>query len=196
MSPIDCYAGSAWQEYKRSGTVHRISLPPGLVESDKLPEPLFTPSTKAEQGAHDENIHPDDARKLVGPALYERVSSTAVKLYSAAAAHCLEHGIILADTKFEFGLVHAQEGSSEEKELILIDEVLTPDSSRYWPLDGYKAGGPQPSFDKQYLRDWLVSQGFKKGLEHGVDGSGWTIDEHVVVGTRQRYEEVLQKLTE
>ncbi|KAG8882648.1 Bifunctional purine biosynthetic protein ade1 [Tulasnella sp. 331] len=169
--------GSAWQEYKRSGTVHGITLSAGLVESSKLPEPLFTPSTKAEQGAHDENIHPDQARRLIGSDLYERISTVAVKLYTVAAAHCHANGVILADTKFEFGLLS---DATHDKELILIDEVLTPDSSRYWPLDGYQAGRPQPSFDKQYLRDWLVAKGFKKGLEGGLNGEGWTIEEEVV----------------
>ncbi|KAG9039566.1 Bifunctional purine biosynthetic protein ade1 [Tulasnella sp. JGI-2019a] len=183
--------GSAWQEYKRSGTVHGITLPAGLVESAKLPEPIFTPSTKAEQGAHDENIHPDQARKLIGPELYDQVSTVALKLYTTAAAHCHANGVILADTKFEFGLLSDE---AHTKELILIDEVLTPDSSRYWPLDGYQEGKPQPSFDKQYLRDWLIGKGFKKGLEGGLDGMGWTIEEQVVDGTRQRYEEVLQRI--
>ncbi|KIO30909.1 hypothetical protein M407DRAFT_242003 [Tulasnella calospora MUT 4182] len=187
--------GSAWSEYKKSGTVHGISLPAGLVESSKLPEPLFTPSTKAEQGAHDENIHPDQARKLIGSDLYEEVSQAALKLYSAAAAHAAERGIILADTKFEFGLVEpSAEGG--KKELILIDEVLTPDSSRYWPAEGYEPGKSQPSFDKQYLRDWLVSKGFKKGLESGLDGNGWTIDAEVVEGTQKRYEEVSRLISD
>lgn len=186
--------GSGWSEYKKSGTVHGISLPAGLVESSKLPEPLFTPSTKAEQGAHDENIHPDRARELIGSDLYEEVSQAALKLYSAAAAHAAERGIILADTKFEFGLVESSEEGGK-KELILIDEVLTPDSSRYWPAEGYEPGKSQPSFDKQYLRDWLVSKGFKKGLESGLDGNGWTIDADVVEGTQKRYEEVFRLIS-
>ncbi|KAG9049821.1 Bifunctional purine biosynthetic protein ade1 [Tulasnella sp. UAMH 9824] len=186
--------GSAWSEYKKSGTVHGINLPAGLIESSKLPEPLFTPSTKAEQGAHDENIHPDQARELIGSDLYEEVSQAALKLYSAAAAHAAERGIILADTKFEFGLVEPSvEGG--KKVLILIDEVLTPDSSRYWPAEGYEPGKSQPSFDKQYLRDWLVSKGFKKGLESGLDGNGWTIDADVVEGTQKRYEEVFRLIS-
>ncbi|KAG8906141.1 Bifunctional purine biosynthetic protein ade1 [Tulasnella sp. 403] len=187
--------GSAWSEYKKSGTVHGIPVPPGLVESAKIEEPLFTPSTKAEQGAHDENIHPDRARELIGTELYEQVASTALKLYEAAAAHALQRGIILADTKFEFGLIPAEDDSGENQ-LILIDEALTPDSSRYWPLEGYEPGRSQPSFDKQYLRDWLVAQGFKKGLESGKDGDGWTIDSDVVEGTQRRYEEVSNLITE
>ncbi|KAF9075114.1 phosphoribosylaminoimidazole-succinocarboxamide synthase [Rhodocollybia butyracea] len=173
-------AGSAWSEYKKSGTVHGIPLPVGLVESQKLPAPLFTPSTKAEQGAHDENISPDQAANLIGEALYAQISQTALKLYTEAAEYALSKGVILADTKFEFGL------------------LLTPDSSRYWPLEGYEAGKPQPSFDKQYLRDWMVSIGFRKGLENGKEGEegqGWTIESSVVEGTRARYEEALNLLT-
>ncbi|KAF7321634.1 SAICAR synthetase [Mycena kentingensis (nom. inval.)] len=150
--------GSAWSEYKKSGTVHGIQLPEGLVESQCLPEPLFTPSTKAEQGQHDENISPEQAKALVGDVLYAKLSTAALALYNAAAQYARSRGIILADTKFEFGLVPPS-GPVEEQELILVDELLTPDSSRYWPLEGYEAGKPQPSFDKQYLRDWLVGAG-------------------------------------
>ncbi|KAH9990910.1 phosphoribosylaminoimidazole-succinocarboxamide synthase [Russula vinacea] len=173
--------GSAWAEYKKSGTAHGIPLPEGLQESQKLPTPLFTPSTKAEQGAHDENISPEQAAALIGSELYDRVSHVALKLYTAAAEHAATRGLIIADTKFEFGLV------DQGNELILIDEALTPDSSRYWPLEGYAPGRGQPSFDKQYLRDWLTSQGFRKGLEGGPDGQGWTMSEDVVHGTRERY---------
>ncbi|KAH7094011.1 phosphoribosylaminoimidazole-succinocarboxamide synthase [Auriculariales sp. MPI-PUGE-AT-0066] len=181
--------GSAWSEYKRSGTVHGIPFPAGLVESQKLPEPLFTPSTKAEQGAHDENIHPT---KLVGAELYARISKTAIDLYKRAQAYALTRGLILADTKFEFGLY------GPEKELILIDEALTPDSSRYWPAADYELGRGQASFDKQFLRDWLVAQGFRKGLESGPEGhegEGWIIDEEVVRGTSHRYQEAVDMLT-
>ncbi|KAI0282061.1 phosphoribosylaminoimidazole-succinocarboxamide synthase [Russula brevipes] len=171
--------GSAWAEYKKSRTVHGIPLPDGLQESAKLPAPLFTPSTKAEQGAHDENISPERAAALIGQELYDRVAAIAVQLYTAAAEYAATRGLIIADTKFEFGLVGG--------ELILIDEALTPDSSRYWPQEGYAPGRGQPSFDKQYLRDWLTSQGFRKGLENGPDGQGWTMSEEVVQGTRERY---------
>lgn len=171
--------GSAWAEYKKTRTVHGIPLPEGLQESQKLPTPLFTPSTKAEQGAHDENISPERAAALIGQELYDRVSHIALKLYTAAAEHAATRGLIIADTKFEFGLVGG--------ELTLIDEALTPDSSRYWPLEGYTPGRSQPSFDKQYLRDWLTSQGFRKGLEDGLDGQGWTMSEEVVRGTQERY---------
>jgi len=159
--------------------VHGIPLPDGLQESQKLSTPLFTPSTKAEQGAHDENISPEQAAALIGQDLYDRVSHIALKLYTAAAEHAATRGLIIADTKFEFGLVGG--------ELILIDEALTPDSSRYWPLEGYTPGRSQPSFDKQYLRDWLTSQGFRKGLEDGPDGQGWTMSEEIVQGTQERY---------
>ncbi|KAJ7639275.1 hypothetical protein FB45DRAFT_988978 [Roridomyces roridus] len=182
--------GSAWSEYKKSGTVHGIPLAPGLVESQKLPEPLFTPSTKAEQGSHDENISPEKAAALIGEELYAKISAAALALYSSASDYAHDRGLILADTKFEFGL--------QNGELLLIDELLTPDSSRYWPLEGYVAGKSQPSFDKQYLRDWLVGAGFKKGLEAGPEGTtdGWVIDEKVVQGTQQRYEEVVAMLTQ
>ncbi|KAH8986141.1 phosphoribosylaminoimidazole-succinocarboxamide synthase [Lactarius akahatsu] len=172
-------SGSAWAEYKKSRTVHGIPLPDGLLESEKFPVPLFTPSTKAEQGAHDENISPEQAAALIGQELYDKISAAAVRLYTAAAENAATRGLIVADTKFEFGLV--------DGELILIDEALTPDSSRYWPLEGYAPGRSQPSFDKQYLRDWLTSQGFRKGLEGGPDGEGWTMSEEVVRETRERY---------
>lgn len=135
------------------------------------------------------------AANLIGQELYDNISSAAIRLYTAAADYAASRGLILADTKFEFGLVPSQEGSEE---LILIDELLTPDSSRYWPADGYKPGGPQQSFDKQYLRDWLVSNGFRKGLESGPEGhesEGWAMDESVVEGTKKRYEEALALLT-
>jgi len=134
------------------------------------------------------------AAKIVGQQLYDQISKAALELYTTASDYVRTRGVILADTKFEFGLV--PEGSG--KKLILIDELLTPDSSRYWPLNGYKAGGSQPSFDKQYLRDWLVSSGFRKGLESGPlgkEGQGWVIDEDIVKGTRERYAEAVQLLT-
>ncbi|EPQ56548.1 SAICAR synthetase [Gloeophyllum trabeum ATCC 11539] len=185
--------GSGWAEYKKSGTVHGIPLPSGLVESQKLPEPLFTPSTKAEQGAHDENISPETAAKLIGEDLYSQISSVAIQLYKTAASYAESRGLILADTKFEFGLVPSTTSPSSQQ-LILVDEVLTPDSSRYWPLEGYAPGRGQPSFDKQYLRDWLVQNGFKKGLEGGANGEGWTMTPEVVEGTRKRYVDVVKML--
>ncbi|KAG6855946.1 hypothetical protein H0H87_009139 [Tephrocybe sp. NHM501043] len=187
-------SGSAWKEYQKSGTVHGISLPAGLVESEQFPEPIFTPSTKAEQGAHDENISPEQAAKLIGEELYTQISTAALQLYKTAAEYARTRGVILADTKFEFGLVTSPSG---EQSLILVDELLTPDSSRYWPLSSYTPGGPQPSFDKQYVRDWLVSEGFRTGLEsgrEGHEGEGWLIEESVVEGTRARYAEAVELL--
>ncbi|KAI0260087.1 phosphoribosylaminoimidazole-succinocarboxamide synthase [Gloeopeniophorella convolvens] len=178
--------GSAWSEYRRSRTVHGIPLPEGLRESEKFPKPLFTPSTKAEQGAHDENISPEQAAALVGKELYDKISAAALQLYTTAAELAAARGLIIADTKFEFGLIDGQ--------LILIDEALTPDSSRYWPQEGYAPGRSQPSFDKQYLRDWLTSQGFRKGLEEGPDGKGWTMSDEVVQGTHERYLSARDKL--
>jgi len=178
--------GSAWAEYKTSRMVHGIPQPDGLLESEKFPAPLFTPSTKAEQGAHDENISPERAAALIGQDLYDKISVVAVNLYTAAAEYAATRGLIIADTKFEFGLV--------DGELILIDEALTPDSSRYWPQEGYTPGRGQPSFDKQYLRDWLTSQGFRKGLEGGPDRQGWTMSDEVVQGTRERYLSARDKL--
>ncbi|KAF5332111.1 hypothetical protein D9611_008169 [Ephemerocybe angulata] len=188
--------GSAWSEYKKTRTIHGIPVEEDLVESQKLPKPLFTPSTKAEQGDHDENISPEQAAKIVGQELLDKISEVALKLYSAAAEYALTRGVILADTKFEFGLVPSATGSG--KDLILIDEALTPDSSRYWPLEGYEPGKSQPSFDKQYLRDWLVGAGFRKGLESGPpgkEGEGWQIEQKVVEGTQARYQEAVDLLT-
>lgn len=139
------------------------------------------------------------AAQLIGQDLYNKISSTALQLYKAAAQYAESRGVILADTKFEFGLLlPPSTSSSDQKQLILIDEVLTPDSSRYWPLKGYEPGRSQPSFDKQYVRDWLVGSGFRKGLEGGPEGredEGWTIDEDVVQGTRARYQEAVDLLT-
>ncbi len=146
--------GSGWKEYQKEGTVCGILLPIGLPLAGKLPVPLFTPSTKAELGAHDENISPAEAAKLLGHSLAEKVAKVAVELYEAGARYAASRGIILADTKFEFGLVG--------DELILIDEVLTPDSSRFWPADGYRVGQNPPSFDKQFVRDWLEASGWNK----------------------------------
>lgn len=180
--------GSAWAEYMKTGTMHGMPLPDGMIESQRLPQPSVTPSTKAEQGAHDENISPDRAGQLIGSELYSDVAALALRLYSTAAEYAYSHGLILADTKFEFGLIPSTSDASKD-EVILVDEVLTPDSSRYWPLDQYVPGKPQPSFDKQYVRDWLVSVGYRKGLESGPggNGEGWGVDETVIQGTRKRY---------
>lgn len=147
--------GSGWKEYQQSGTVCGIPLPAGLLEASKLPEPIFTPSTKAEIGTHDENITFEQTVALVGTELAAKVRDTAIALYKAAAEFALTKGIIIADTKFEFGL-------DASGTLYLIDEALTPDSSRFWPADQYKVGSNPPSFDKQYVRDWLESSGWNK----------------------------------
>ena len=187
MLPVECVVrgyitGSGWKDYQATGKVSGIELPAGLRESEQLPEPIFTPSTKADVG-HDEAIDFDRAAELVGDrVLMERVRYTSIELYSFAAAHAREHGVILADTKFEFGL---DEGS----ELVVADEVLTPDSSRYWPADGFEVGRSQPSFDKQYVRDWASASGWDKKPPAPA------IPDDVVAGTRQRYIEAYERIT-
>jgi phosphoribosylaminoimidazole-succinocarboxamide synthase len=187
MLPIECVvrgylSGSGWKDYSATGSVCGHELPPGLTESAQLPEPLFTPATKAVTG-HDENIDRDTAADLVGAALFEQVEQTSIALYRFAAAHARERGIIIADTKFEFGL-------DEERRLVLGDEALTPDSSRFWPADEYRSGGAQPSFDKQFARDYCESLGWDK-TEPGPE-----LPEAVVAGTRARYVEAFERLTE
>lgn len=172
--------GSAWSEYQKHGTVHGMAMPTGLRESEKLPEPIYSPSTKAEQGEHDENISPNRAAEIVGRELSTKLAAIAVQLYNKAHAYALERGIIIADTKFEFGL-------DDSGNVYLVDEVLTPDSSRFWPKDKYEVGRGQDSFDKQYVRDWLTS--------HNLKGKpGVTIPEDVAEKTRQKYLEVYKKL--
>jgi phosphoribosylaminoimidazole-succinocarboxamide synthase len=185
MFPIECVArgylsGSGWKEYKESRTVCGIQLPDGLVESDKLPEPIFTPATKAETG-HDENISFERAAEIVGEGLAHRLKELTLSLYELGASLARERGVILADTKFEFGFI--------DGEIALCDEVMTPDSSRFWPVDEYSPGGPQPSFDKQYVRDWL-------------DQSGWNheppppeLPAEVVGHTAGRYREAYERVT-
>lgn len=157
--PIECIVrgyitGSGWKDYKKSGQVCGYALPENLQESQKLEEPLFTPSTKADVGEHDENITVDDARLRIGDALAQKVEELSLSIYKKGRDYAAEKGIIVADTKFEFGEVDGR--------IMLIDEVLTPDSSRFWPADEYKPGKGQPSFDKQYLRDWLETTGWDK----------------------------------
>ena len=152
--PRGYIAGSAWGEYKKDGTVCGAELPEGLRESDRLPELIFTPATKAEHGEHDENISIDRMEKTIGKDLTEQIIQTSFALFKAASEHAEKVGLILCDTKFEFGLINDQ--------LILIDEVFTPDSSRFWPKDEYEPGRPQRSFDKQYVRDYLVEIGWNK----------------------------------
>lgn len=174
-------SGSAWKEYRATGEVCGLRLPAGLRESDRLPEPLFTPSTKAEGGAHDENITYARLAEIIGPDLAEQVRAISLGLYREAAAYALERGIIIADTKFEFGLIGG--------ELVLIDELLTPDSSRFWPADSYVPGQPQPSFDKQYVRDYLEEIGWDKRPPAP------SLPPEVVAGTVEKYREALRRLT-
>jgi phosphoribosylaminoimidazole-succinocarboxamide synthase len=186
MLPVECVVrgyitGSGWKDYQASGTVSGIELPEGLRESEQLPEPIFTPSTKADVG-HDETIDFDRAAELVGDrALMKRVADVSIELYSFAADHARANGVILADTKFEFGL--------DGGELVVGDEVLTPDSSRYWPADGYEVGRGQPSFDKQYVRDWASAGSWDKKPPAPA------IPDDVVAGTRARYVEAYELIT-
>jgi len=175
-------AGSGWKDYGRTGAVCGIPLPAGLRESDRLPEPLFTPSTKAEEG-HDENISLDDAANLVGAAVAGQVRDLAIALYQRGAEIAEPAGVILADTKFEFGT------DPSTGELILIDEVLTPDSSRFWDAADYEPGRAQASFDKQYVRDWLEAQDWDK------TPPGPELPPDVVAGTRARYVEAFERIT-
>lgn len=174
-------AGSGWSEYKKKGTVCGIRLPDGLTESARLPEPIFTPSTKAPAGQHDENITFEQAQAIVGADLAKRVRDVSIELYQRAAAWAEPRGILLADTKFEFGI--------RGGELILIDEALTPDSSRFWPAAGYAPGKGQPSFDKQYLRDWLSAQPWDKTPPPPA------LPADVIAETRKKYLEAYEILT-
>ncbi|KAJ0422103.1 hypothetical protein BJY00DRAFT_96204 [Aspergillus carlsbadensis] len=175
--------GSAWNEYKKSGTVHGISVKAGLRESEAFPGgPIYTPSTKAEQGEHDENIHPDKAVEILGERYASKVAELAVQLYKTAHAYALTRGVIIADTKFEFGV------DEETDEVVLADEVLTPDSSRFWPKDSYEIGRGQQSFDKQFLRDWLVKEGLK-----GEEGVRMT--EEIAQQTSEKYREAWERIT-
>jgi phosphoribosylaminoimidazole-succinocarboxamide synthase len=187
MLPVECVVrgyitGSGWKDYQATGKVSGIELPPGLRESERLPTPVFTPSTKADEG-HDEAIDFERAAELVGDRdLMARVRDVSIELYRFAAEHARERGVILADTKFEFGL-------DDEGELVVGDEVLTPDSSRYWPADGFQAGQGQPSFDKQFVRDW-------------ASGTGWDrnppappIPDDVVAATREKYVEAYERIS-
>ena len=188
MFPVECVVrgyitGSGWKDYGRTGEVCGIRLPEGLRESDKLPEPIFTPATKAELGDHDENVDFDRAAEILGDRpLLEELRDLSIALYSFAADHARERGIILADTKFEFG-------RSADGRIVVGDEVLTPDSSRFWPADTYEPGRGQPSFDKQFVRDWASQSGWDKSRPAPA------IPDDVVDGTRQRYEEAYERIT-
>jgi len=183
--PVECIvrgylAGSGWKEYKEHGTVCKINLPDSLKESDKLPEPIFTPSTKAESG-HDENISFEEAAKITGRKLAEEIRQKSIEIYKKASEYALTRGIIISDTKFEWG--------KYEGKIILIDEVLTPDSSRFWPLESYSPGKSQPSFDKQFVRDHLEKSGWDK------QSSPPSLPEDVIQITAQKYLEAYAKLT-
>jgi phosphoribosylaminoimidazole-succinocarboxamide synthase len=175
-------AGSGWKDYRATGAVCGHTLPEELRESDRLPEPIFTPATKADEG-HDENIDLDTAAKLVGRDRIDEVQGVSLQLYRLASEHALARGIVLADTKFEFGL-------DSDGRLTLADEAFTPDSSRFWPADEYTPGGPQPSYDKQFVRDYCESLGWDKAAP------GPELPDDVVAGTRARYVEAFERLTE
>jgi phosphoribosylaminoimidazole-succinocarboxamide synthase len=192
MLPIECVvrgylSGSGWKDYTAAGEVCGIRLPAGLRESEQLSRPIFTPATKAQSG-HDMNIGEAEAAQLVGRGVLDRVREVTLRLYAEGAAHAASRGIIVADTKFEFGLL-PEDGRRAEDRLILIDEVMTPDSSRFWPLEGYKAGGPQPSFDKQFVRDYLERIRWNK--QPPVP----TLPDDVVARTREKYVEAFERLT-
>ena len=183
--PVECVVrgylyGSSWREYRSGGGPTTEHLRPGLVMGAKLDEPIFTPSTKATIG-HDENLDEAGARVLIGSDLYERLRALSIEIYSKAADHALARGVILADTKFEFGFAG--------EDLLLIDEVLTPDSSRYWPADQWTPGEDVPSFDKQYVRDWLD----KTGWDHSPPAP--PLPEEIIAGTRERYVEAFERIT-
>jgi phosphoribosylaminoimidazole-succinocarboxamide synthase len=193
--PIECVArgylaGSGWEEYRASGTVCGVRLPAGLERSAELPEPIFTPATKAESG-HDENVTFDQAAAAVGGEVMERLRALTLAIYKAAAAHARTRGLILADTKFEFGFALGADGHPTG-ELMIVDEVLTPDSSRYWPLAGYAPGRDQPSFDKQYLRNWLLEL-VAKGAWHKAP-PGPELPADVVEATVAKYREAARLL--
>ncbi len=186
MFPVECVvrgylSGSGWKDYKATGGVCGIPLPPGLKESDKLPEPLFTPASKSQGGEHDENVSFAQVIEQVGQQHAEKLRDLSLEIYSRAASHAASCGLILADTKFEFGMV--------DGEIILADEVLTPDSSRYWPADQYAPGGVQPSFDKQFVRDYLEEIHWNK------QAPAPPLPESVVLKTRGKYLEALRLVT-
>ena len=193
--PIECVArgylsGSGWKDYAATGELCGIRLPAGLRESDRLPEPIFTPATKSQSG-HDINITEKEAAELVGKRVLERVKDLTLRLYAAGSAHAESCGILVADTKFEFGLVPVEDGDGRpvEDRIILIDEVLTPDSSRFWPRDTYRPGGAQQSFDKQFVRDYLERIRWNK--QPPVP----SLPDDVVARTREKYVEAFQRLT-
>ena len=175
-------AGSGWKDYQATGAVCGVELPPGLQNAQKLPEPIFTPAAKAEMGHHDENITYDEMERRIGTELSATIRDISIKLYKEAAEYAATRGIIIADTKFEFGL-------DNRGELYLMDEVLTADSSRFWPADAYQVGTNPPSFDKQFVRDWLETQPWKK------EPPAPKLPDEVIAKTAEKYEEALQRLT-
>jgi phosphoribosylaminoimidazole-succinocarboxamide synthase len=190
--PLECVArgylsGSAWKDYVATGHTCGIRLPAGLRESEQLPEPIFTPATKAQSG-HDINIDAEQAAELVGRRVLDRARELTLNLYNEGASHAASRGIIVADTKFEFGLL-PDDGSPPETRLILIDEVMTPDSSRFWPRDGYRPGQSQPSFDKQFVRDYL------EGIHWNKQPPVPSLPDDVVAKTREKYVEAFHRLT-
>jgi phosphoribosylaminoimidazole-succinocarboxamide synthase len=185
--PIECVvrgylAGSGWKEYQQSGTVCGVKLPAGLKQCQKLPEPIFTPSTKAERGTHDENISFEEAARIIGPDQARYVRDKSIDVFQTAGVYAERKGLILADTKFEWGL-------TEDGKIILIDEVLTPDSSRFWPADKYAPGRDQESFDKQFVRNWLEEIHFNKS------GPGVELPPDIVAKTSEKYIEAYERLT-
>ena len=187
LSALRKPAGSGWKEYQESQSVCGVALPAGLGNADRLPEPIFTPATKAEMGDHDENISFDKMASIIGADLAARVRDISIQLYQRAADFALTKGIIIADTKFEFGL-------DADGTLTLMDEVLTPDSSRYWPVESYAPGSNPPSYDKQFVRDWL-EQATVDGKPWGKTAPAPALPAEVIARTVQKYEEALQRLT-
>lgn len=184
--PIECIvrgylSGLGWKEYLRHGSISGIELPGGLIESQRLSEPIFTPTTKANLGEHDESIDLNTAGELVGKDLVEKIRNISIDIYTMAAEHALEKGIIIADTKFEFGII--------DDELIIIDEAITPDSSRFWPKDVYHPGGPQPSFDKQFVRDYLET------LDWNKTAPGPKLPVDIIQKTSEKYRMAYEQLT-
>ncbi len=184
--PVECVvrgylAGSGWVDYQKTGAVCGIPLPAGFKESDRLAAPIFTPATKAERGTHDENIPFEEMERIVGQELARRVRDISIRVYLQACRHAESHGIIIADTKFEFGLINDK--------LVLIDELFTPDSSRFWPMDGYRPGEPQHSFDKQFLRDYLISINWDRNPPPPH------LPPEIIRKTREKYLEALHRLT-
>jgi phosphoribosylaminoimidazole-succinocarboxamide synthase len=191
MFPVECVvrgyiSGSGWKDYQQTGSICGIKLPAGLRESDRLPEPIFTPAAKINTGGHDENISYETVEKTIGETYANTLRTLTLKIYEKASEHAASKGLILADTKFEFGLVADESGNEQ---IVLADEVLTPDSSRYWPADSYNPGGPQPSFDKQFVRDYLESIHWNK------QAPAPALPHEVVIRTSEKYLEAYRALT-